>query len=992
MADAIKSALIAAAIAGIIIAIPGAAAFFGISSIGGFVAFAAVSAFVTTGVSMMLAPDPPEVATSNFGTKTSTRDANAPRQIVYGRTRIGGTITQMESTGADNNRLSLFIVLAGHEIESLEKVFINDTDVVLGTNTSSATTSGETVFTVTSSNFTNTDNDNSFGSGRLIRFTFHDGSQTARDGLALATLGATAVPTTHKFTNCAYVYMEIIYDPEILGQVPQISFEVKGKNIFDPRTNAISNSDAQRSNPALIIRDFLTDTTYGLKATSDEINDTTNAGGIASAANTCDQDVTLADGSSTETRYTCNGFTDMGADMNDFFSAALSTMAGTMTYSNGKFNVFAGANQTASLTITDDDCLSDLQVTKKNLTGGLFNTVKSIFTDKDNNFIGADAPILQNSTFLSQDTPSGESSANYVKTMEIRLPFTTSQTAAQRLQKIALEHQRQTTTLSGLFSLEFMKLQPKDYVNVTNTRLDFSSKLFEVVSIRLDVGESEGNTFLATRLELKEIATSVYDFATNEYTTPITVTTIQNKGTKTLQGVTGANRSQTATKEGVQTKINILVSWTSRNDPSIISTEVQFKLSGDSTYKSVTVGPKTAQAIIPNVAVGETYNIRLRNIGKNAEVSAFTVLSDLTIAAVTTAPDAPSNLAVASDNPLLIGLSWTYPNNADLRAVKIYRKTSNNTPTDDTDLVETIYGEPNAKGLFFFGKHDGLSAGTVYYFWMRSINHSGVHSSFTASVNGSFKNIVDGDVDTTFKNTIAFKSNLTDGSTTISGSNITTGTIDADRIGTGTLNANNVNVTNLNIGGVAVAGSIGKIDGTGGNDVAMTSVENAIGSLYLGSNPKHIADTASSLADPTVAVGNVMGGLSNNANGPVLMSFNFTTANYSGTKKFIVRVDLNPVGSFGSGSRSMFSFAMRATTSASAYTSTSASSYITTRGTDIGGSNAGAPYSLTDVVSLSGSTEHYIWVFGALEDVGSAGSVVGLGFIDGTITVTGLNA
>ena len=48
----------------------------------------------------------------------------------------------------------------------------------------------------------------------------------------------------------------------------------------------------------------MTDTQYGLKAKASEINDTTNAGGIASAANTCDQTVTLADGSTTERRYT----------------------------------------------------------------------------------------------------------------------------------------------------------------------------------------------------------------------------------------------------------------------------------------------------------------------------------------------------------------------------------------------------------------------------------------------------------------------------------------------------------------------------------------------------------------------------------------------------------------------------------------------------------------------------------------------------------------
>jgi len=752
MAKALKAALVAAAIAGIVVLTGGAAlagsafmtgfGFAGLAGVEAFIAFSAVAAFATTGLSMMLAPDPPQVAQTNFGTKTSQRNANAPRQVVYGKTRIGGTVTQMESTGADNNKLSMFIVLAGHEIESLEQVIINDTSITISSGTASSTISGETVFEIANPAFTNTGNANAFTSGRLIRFTFHDGSQTAHDGLARATLGAVAVPNTHKFTDCAYVYMELIYDPEFLGQVPQISFVIKGKNIFDPRTGAISNSDLQRSNPALIIRDFLMDTTYGLKATSDEINDTTNAGGFAAAANTCDQTVSL-NGGGNERRYTCNGFTDMGADMHEFIQACLASMAGSLTYSNGKFNVFAGANQTASLTITDDDCLSDITVTKKNLTGGLFNTVKGIYTDASNKYIGTDAPVFQSSTFLTQDTPSGESSANYVKTMEVRLPFTTTSTMAQRLQKIALLHQRQTATFSGVFSLEFMKLQPKDYVNVTNTRLSFSNKLFEVVSVSLDVTESDGTPFLGTRLQLKEIDTAVYDFATNEYSTEIAAAAIQNVGTSALLGVTGANRAQTATKEGVQTKINILVTWTARNDPTIVNTEIQFKLDSESSYRSLTTGPKTTNANIPNVAVGETYQIRLRNVGKNGSVSAFTTLSDLTITAVSSAPNAPTNVSIRSGKSFQIGLSWTNPSDADLRAVKIYRKTNNTTPTDDTDLVETIYGEPSATSIFNFGVQDGLTAGTVYYFWLRAINHSGVHSSFTSSVNGSFTTVDD---------------------------------------------------------------------------------------------------------------------------------------------------------------------------------------------------------------------------------------------------------
>ena len=133
------------------------------------------------------------------------------------------------------------------------------------------------------------------------------------------------------------------------------------------------------------------------------------------------------------------------------------------------------------------------------------------------------------------------------------------------------------------------------------------------------------------------------------------------------------------------------------------------------------VGKSQSVATIPNVTVGQTYNIRLRHFTFDNVYSSVVALSDLTITAVTAVPATPTNLAVASDNPLLIGISWTNPSNTDLRAVKVYRKTSDNTPSSDSDgLVETIYGEPGQKSLFFFGKQDGLSAGTTYFFWVRA--------------------------------------------------------------------------------------------------------------------------------------------------------------------------------------------------------------------------------------------------------------------------------
>ena len=950
MSKAVKAAVVGAIIAGIIVLTGGGAApaFFGTTTIFGltggaaFVAFSATMAFVTTGLQIMMAPSIPSATNQNFGTKVSTRSANAPRKIVYGQCRLGGTITHIETTGTTNDVLHLFIAVAGHTINSLEQVIINDTTLDLGSDTSASTINSTTVNTVTHNNFTNTENEQNFGSGRLIRFTFNDGSQTAVNAFAQAQLGTTSVPNTHVFKDVAYVYMQCVYDPEFLASVPNVSFVVKGKNIYDPRTSAISNSDAQRSNPALIIRDFISDTTYGLKATSSEINDTTSAGGFAAAANTCDQTVTLADNSTTETRFTANGFSDMSADGEDILGGLLSAMAGSLTYANGQFNVFAGANQSPSLTITDDDVLADPTITTKTATGEIFNTVKSAFVDASNSFIVADAPVFQSSTFLTQDTPSGETSANFVKTMELKLPFTTTHTMAQRLQKIALLHNRQTTSISLTVPLQFMQLQAKDYVRVTNERMSFSSKLFEVLTVSFTVIQSDENQILACQLELKEIESAVYDFATNEYSTPITQGTVVNTGDNSVPTPSSASASQSATVEGTTTKINITVTWTNSTEIGIQGTEVQYKLSGDSNYSSLLVGKSQSVATIPNVTVGQTYNIRLRHFTFDNVYSSVVALSDLTITAVTAVPSTPTNLAVASDNPLLIGISWTNPSNTDLRAVKIYRKTSDNTPSSDSDgLVETIAGEPGQKSLFFFGKHDGISAGTTYFFWVRAVNHSGVNSAFSSSVSGSFKNIVSGDVDTTFRNTIAFTSNLTDGATVISGSNIQTGAINASLITTGTLNATTANLTNLNVGGTAIQNSIGKIEG-------FASTHN--------STPSNASSSIAGLTNTTYPYGNSSSDLE------IIRNQSFTTTtNFAGgsSKNVIINCFFTPVGTVTGSSEVIAALALY---TSSANFPTSSPITFTKRLTT--GTSALQPVLLSLNATIAQNTTHYIKLYG----------------------------
>jgi hypothetical protein len=89
--------------------------------------------------------------------------------------------------------------------------------------------------------------------------------------------------------------------------------------------------------------------------------------------------------------------------------------------------------------------------------------------------------------------------------METQLPFTVTDTMAQRLGRIALKSQRQTTSLSVLVSLKFMRCQPNDWVYLTNERLNYSQKIFEVLSTNMEVINDGDVPVIATRLNLKKL-------------------------------------------------------------------------------------------------------------------------------------------------------------------------------------------------------------------------------------------------------------------------------------------------------------------------------------------------------------------------------------------------------------------------------------------------------------------------------------------------------
>ena len=94
---------------------------------------------ITSALVNALLPKPPK---GTEGLLTNIREAAAPTDVVYGQVRKGGVITYIESTGTDNKYLHMMITMAGHEVEEIGDIYINDKIATFNANNVTTATDG----------------------------------------------------------------------------------------------------------------------------------------------------------------------------------------------------------------------------------------------------------------------------------------------------------------------------------------------------------------------------------------------------------------------------------------------------------------------------------------------------------------------------------------------------------------------------------------------------------------------------------------------------------------------------------------------------------------------------------------------------------------------------------------------------------------------------------------------------------------------------------
>lgn len=208
----------------------------------------------------------------------------------------------------------------------------------------------------------------------------------------------------------------------------------------------------------------------------------------------------------TEKRYTTNGVFFSDQLPREIVGDLLTAMGGSIVHSGGLWLIRAAAYETPTVTLTENDAREGLRIQPARSRRELFNSVRGTFAAPENKYQQSDFPLLTNAGFETQD--GGERI-----TQDIVLPFTTSSSTAQRIAMLHLLRNREQLSCTFKAKLSALALRAGDTVAVTNTRMGWSSKVFEVVTWGLvQVEDIDGNLGIGVDMELREIAAAVFDW------------------------------------------------------------------------------------------------------------------------------------------------------------------------------------------------------------------------------------------------------------------------------------------------------------------------------------------------------------------------------------------------------------------------------------------------------------------------------------------------
>jgi hypothetical protein len=613
------------------------------------------------------------------GYTINTLGSSQPTAVIYGKVKVGGVIFYQETTN-DNKYLHSLIALAGHEVQQIEKVYLNDEELTLD---ASGNVTAPTKY-----------------AGK-VRIKKHLGADNQAADVTLST-ESSQWGLNYKASGIAYIYVRFEFDADAFPNgVPQVTALVEGKKVVQTGSSAGSYS----ANSARCLADYLV---FSGIATYDEIDNSL----FTTATSVCDENVTLS-GGGTHHRYECNGTFTTDIAPKEVVSGMLSSMGGMLWYSQGKWKMKAASFTNPVLNLDENDLRSPLSIQTRNSRRDGFNKIEGTFRGEESNWQTTNYPAVTSSTFLGIDN-------NQESSVELNFPFISNSPQSQRVSKIALYRNREQVSVSGVFGLRALQLTVGDIVRLKNERLGFKDpddnslgKLFEVADWSFGLNSEMS---LQSNMILQEISSGVFDWDADETLFESNNTTLPSPFTVPVLNVF-LSQDLRIVNEHVVNVLKVLTTANSNEISQVDKVEVEYKEQSETDYKALGTGKLGLFEILDLEAAttGTTYNVRARAINSLGVKGSYTLESELFLPE-TTDPANVTNFGFSISAGTLF-LTWTAVPDLDLSYYQVKHNSltsgatwnnSSSTPVGIEKIARpaTSAAMPALSGTYFIKAHD----------------------------------------------------------------------------------------------------------------------------------------------------------------------------------------------------------------------------------------------------------------------------------------------
>lgn len=500
----------------------------------------------------------------------------------------------------------------------------------------------------------------------------------------------------HQGKGVAYVHVRYARRSEVWGnRMPDATFRVKGKRLFDPRDNSTKFTD----NWALVMRDALL-TFYQIP------EDRPVAEEIAIAATVSDERVLLDDAGNTQARYTVNGVVSDAEEPGDVL-VSLQQHGGLMARRLGRPTLVPHVPQPIQAAITDtySEIFGRPDVQLGHPRRELFNTVLPSFVGEATGWLESRAPDVTSPFYLAQDD--GEELKR-----KSTYRFANDEMRAQRLAKIDLEQHRQQQTTSVFVGRHRLDCAAGTVVPITLDTMGWNAKLFQVVTaIEYGPNHEQLSTsgIAATggiNLELREYAPEAFDWNKGEATKRDYARNTTLSPTRFVR--MPAQLDVTTTPAWFVDHTNNMqlamayVDWADPLETSVERYELQWRQGEEDIWRDGS-DVRTTQSVIGPISDAADIYVRVRAVGLHGKRSRWASVGPVPVNSVNsiTGGDGSINISRQSTAPLEPDLNdlWYQTNPADKVIAQWYWNSAKWVDIKDSEVASAIANATTARAL-----------------------------------------------------------------------------------------------------------------------------------------------------------------------------------------------------------------------------------------------------------------------------------------------------